>query len=315
MATMLRPTRETKRLRALVGVLAAGAVLVLGACAPTPVSAPSAAVAVPAQHPQSVYPGVEMLSDLAYATAGTQSLKLDVCLPPDAVSPPNSRPAVLVVHGGSWRGGDKANQRMVGICRWLASEGYVAASVNYRLAPAVTFPAQIVDVRAAVRWLREPAQVARFAIDPARIGALGESAGGNLAALLGTEGRGALDVGTRVAAVVDLSGPVDLTAAGAATSDFQKIQLSFLGCASYAKCPVARAASAVYQVDPTDPPFFVAHSAHEFIPLAQATEFVAALRAQDVATTFVIKPGTKHAAVMLDDPLRAQIVEFFRKVL
>jgi acetyl esterase len=312
---MLRPTRETKRLRALVGVLAVGAVLVLGACAPTPVSAPSAAVAVPAQQHEVAYPGVDVLSNLTYATTDGQALQADVCLPPDAVSPPSARAAIVVVHGGSWRSGDKANQRMVGICRWLASVGYVAASVNYRLAPTATFPAQIVDVRAALRWLREPVQVARFAIDPARIGALGESAGANLAALLGTEGSGAVDVGTRVAAVVDLSGPVDLTAAGAATSDFQKIQLSFLGCASYAQCPVARAASAVYQVDPTDPPFFIAHSAHEFIPLAQASEFVAALRAQDVATTFVVKPGTKHAAVMLDDPLRAQIVDFFRSTL
>ena len=311
---MLRPTRETMRLRALVVALAAGVVLVLGACTSPPVSAPSAAVAVPAQQHEAVYPGIEMLSNLTYAAAGGQSLKLDVCLP-DAVSAPSMRPAIVVVHGGSWRGGDKANRRMVEICRWLASEGYVTASVNYRLAPAVTFPAQIVDVRAAVRWLRDPTQVARFAIDPTRIGALGESAGGNLAALLGTEGSGPLDVGTRVAAVVDLSGPVDLTAAGAATSDFKKIQLSYLGCASYAQCPVARAASPVYQVDPTDPPFFIAHSAHEFIPLAQASEFVAALRAQDVATTLVVKPGTKHAAVMLDDPLRAQIVEFFNKVL
>ena len=311
---MLRPTRETMRLRALVVALAAGVVLVLGACTSPPVSAPSAAVAVPAQQHEAVYPGIEMLSNLTYAAAGGQSLKLDVCLP-DAVSAPSMRPAIVVVHGGSWRGGDKGKRRMVEICRWLASEGYVTASVNYRLAPAVTFPAQIVDVRAAVRWLRDPTQVARFAIDPTRIGALGESAGGNLAALLGTEGSGPLDVGTRVAAVVDLSGPVDLTASGAATSDFQKIQLSYLGCASYAQCPVARAASPVYQVDPTDPPFFIAHSAHEFIPLAQASEFVAALRAQDVATTLVVKPGTKHAAVMLDDPLRAQIVEFFNKVL
>jgi len=312
---MLPPTRETLRVRVLIGMLAAGVVLLLGACTPAPVSAPSAAVAVPAQQHEATYPGVERISNLSYAAAGGQSQKLDVCLPPDAVIAPNTRPAIVVVHGGSWRGGDKAHQRMQEICRWLASEGYVAASVNYRLAPAVTFPAQIVDVRAAVRWLREPTQAARFAIDPARIGALGESAGGNLAALLGTEGKGPLDVGTRVAAVVDLSGPVDLTSAGEATSDFRKVQLSYLGCSSYAHCPVARVASPVYRVDPTDPPFFIAHSAHEFIPLAQASEFVAALRAQDIATTFVVKPGSKHAAVMLDDPLRAQIAEFFRKTL
>jgi acetyl esterase len=307
------PTRETLRIRVLLGVLAAGVVLVLGACTSPPVSAPSAAVAVPAQQHEVAYPGVERLSDLSYGSADGQDLRLDVCLPPDAVS--TGRPAIVGVHGGSWRGGDKANESWIGICRWLASEGYVTVSVNYRLAPVHTFPAQIVDVRSVVRWLREPAQVTRYGIDPERIGAIGGSAGGNLVALLGTEGSGAWDVGTRVAAVVDLSGPVDLTADGAATSDFQQTQLSYLGCVSYATCAVARAASPVYQVDATDPPFFVAHSTHEFIPLAQATEFVAALRAHGVATTFVTEPGTKHAVAMLDDTLRAQITEFFNKVL
>ena len=310
---MLRPTRETLRVRVLVGLLAAGVVLVLGACTSPPVSAPSAAVAVPAQQHEAAYPDVERLSDLSYGTADGQNLRLDVCLPPEAAS--TGRPAIVGVHGGSWRGGDKANESWIGICRWLASEGYVTVSVNYRLAPVHTFPAQIVDVRQVVRWLRDPAQVARYGIDPARIGAIGGSAGGNLVALLGTEGSGAVDVGTRVAAVVDLSGPVDLTAAGAATSGFQQTQLSYLGCASYANCPAARDASPVYQVDATDPPFFVAHSTHEFIPLAQATEFVAALRAHGVATTFVTEPGTEHAVAMLDDALRARILEFFRGTL
>ena len=232
---MLRPTRETLRVRVLVGLLAAGVVLVLGACTSPPVSAPSAAVAVPAQQHEAAYPNVERLSDLSYGTADGQNLRLDVCLPPEAAS--TGRPAIVGVHGGSWRSGDKANESWIGICRWLASEGYVTVSVNYRLAPVYTFPAQIVDVRQVVRWLRDPAQVARYGIDPARIGAIGGSAGGNLVALLGTEGSGAVDVGTRVAAVVDLSGPVDLTAAGAATSGFQQTQLSYLGCASYAQLP------------------------------------------------------------------------------
>lgn len=313
---MLWPTRETKRVRAVFVLLAAAVVLILGGCAAAPVVAAPKAVAVSADQHAAVYPNVDTLRDFTYSRAGGQPLRLDVCLPPDAASGPSgTRPAILGVHGGSWRSGDKANQSWLGICRWLASEGFVTVSMNYRLAPAARFPAQIEDVRAAVRWLRQPAQLERFAIDPNRIGAIGGSAGGNLVALLGTEGSGATDVGTRIAAVVDLSGPVDLTADGAATPGFRKTQLSYLGCASYAHCPAARAASPVYHVDATDPPFFVAHSTREFIPLSQASEFVAALQAHGVATTFVAEPGTKHSVAMLDDGLRTQIADFFHAKL
>ncbi|MEO7374247.1 MAG: alpha/beta hydrolase [Terrimesophilobacter sp.] len=310
---MLWSTREALRVRALVSLLAASVVLVLGACASGPLPAPEKAVAVPAQQQALVYPDVTTVSNISYGTADGQQLLLDVCLPADAAV--TQRPAIIGVHGGSWKGGDKANQVWTGICRWLASEGYVTVSVNYRLAPTHTFPSQISDVRQAVQWLRDPAQVSRYSIDPARIGALGGSAGGNLVALLGTEGSGPLNTGTRVAAVVDLSGPADLTANGAATSAFQQTQLSYLGCADYSHCPAAKAASPVYQVDASDPPFFIAHSTNEFIPLAQATQFVAALRAKGVPTTFVTKPGTEHAVSMLDDSLRTQIAAFLQSTL
>ena len=89
-----------------------------------------------------------------------------------------SLPTVVSVHGGSWARGDKANADWRKVCLWLASEGFVAASVNYRLVPDARFPAQIDDVALAVEWLREPEQVERFGIDPARIAAFGGSAGG-----------------------------------------------------------------------------------------------------------------------------------------
>src|SRR5699024_2047191 len=106
----------------------------------------------------------------------------------------------------------KANADWRNVCLWLASEGFVAASVNYRLVPDVRFPAALDDVALAVEWLRAPEQAEQFGIDAARIGAFGGSAGGNLAALLGATGEGALDEGSRVAAVAELSGPLGLTA-------------------------------------------------------------------------------------------------------
>jgi acetyl esterase len=156
--------------------------------------------------------GVLVDADLEYGTREDGTLlTLDVCRPANAAFG-GSFPTVVSVHGGSWARGDKANADWRNVCLWLASEGFVAASVNYRLVPNATFPAQFDDVSLAVEWLREPDQIDRFAIDPARIGVFGGSAGGNLAALVGAVGDGATDVGARVAAVAELSGPVALHA-------------------------------------------------------------------------------------------------------
>jgi acetyl esterase/lipase len=238
-----------------------------------------------------------------------------VCQPADAeTSSLNNGPrrAIISVHGGSWREGDKANLHWRSACEWLASEGFVAFSLNYRLAPAAPFPAAIDDVRAAVEWLRQPDQVAAYNYDPTLIGAFGGSAGGNLVTLLGTSGTGPWDAGTRVAAVVDLSGPMDLTSAGEYPAEFAQYQLDYLGCDDYDTCASARLASPQFSVDPTDPPMFVAHATDEFIPPAQGEALVEALKANDVEHEHVEVPGDAHSIGMLDDALRAQIVSFLR---
>ncbi|PJJ73445.1 acetyl esterase/lipase [Diaminobutyricimonas aerilata] len=299
-------------------MLALGTAALLGGCA---VTGPDAEVTPTAEsvYPQlRTYPDVPVLENVRYGTADEVPLLLDVCLPEEASeidddTPP--RPAIVSVHGGSWARGDKANLNWRSVCQWLASEGFVAASVNYRLAPTYTFPAQIDDVRQAIGWLREPDQVDRYAIDPDRIALFGGSAGGNLAALLGTEGTGDWTEGTRVAAVAELSGPVDLTAAGQRTPDFEPVQLSYLGCPELAECEVAHDASPYYAIDPSDPPFFVGHSVDERIPVAQSEQFVKELRRHGVDTTFVTVEGTMHSIAMLDDPMRERIIAFYREKL
>jgi acetyl esterase len=229
------------------------------------------------------------------------------------------RAAVVSIHGGSWAHGDKANVNWRSVCQWLASEGYVAVSVNYRLSPTSTYPAHIQDVREAVRWLREDEQVEEFSIDPTLIGAFGGSAGGNLAALLGTMGSGDLDSDARVAAVAELSGPIDLTEAGrklgGIVPEFEELQLSYLGCDALIGCSTARSASPLYQVDSTDPPFFVGHSIDERIPLAQSEAFVEELRDAGIDTTFVTVEGTRHSIAMLDEEMRDRIADFFSRTL
>jgi acetyl esterase/lipase len=266
-------------------------------------------------YPQLVTdPSIRVIPDLEYATADGQPLLLDACLP-EATDDQQPRAAIVVIHGGSWEHGDKANLSWRSVCQWFASEGYVAVSVNYRLAPTAVFPAQLEDVQAAVAWLRDPFQVARFDIDPDRIGAFGGSAGGNLAALLGTSGSGEWTIGSRVAAVAEFSGPVDIRAAIPTTDsynrDFGEVQLEYLGCTSFDDCAAADAASPVTQVDPTDPPFFVAHSTEEFIPLSQSQELVATLRGERVDTTFITVDGSLHSIAMLDADMERRVAAFF----
>lgn len=260
--------------------------------------------------------GLEVEPDLEYGTREDGTLlTLDVCRPAAESFMP--RAAVVSIHGGSWARGDKANADWRNVCLWLASEGFVAASVNYRLVPDARFPAAIDDVALAVEWLRAPEQAERFGIDPARIGAFGGSAGGNLAALLGTTGEGALDEGSRVAAVAELSGPAGLGAAELAADGASPWLLGivgeYLGCepgAGIDACPQSADASPASLVDPSDPPFFIGHAEQEVVPLGQSQRFVATLGAAGVPAQLVVVPGDAHSVGILDDALRPRVAAF-----
>ena len=261
--------------------------------------------------------GIRVDADLEYGVSDDgMLLTLDVCRP--AVSALVASPAVVSIHGGSWARGDKANADWRNVCLWLASEGFVAASVNYRLVPDARFPAAIDDVALAVEWLRAPEQVELFGLDPDRIGAFGGSAGANLAALLGTTGEGALDEGSRVAAVAELSGPVGLSAAELATDGatpwLRAIVGEYLGCepgAGIEACPQSTDASPANRIDPSDPPFFIGHAEQEVVPLGQSERFAATLGAAGVPVQLVVVPGDAHSIGILDEMLRPRVAAFF----
>jgi acetyl esterase len=297
--------------------LVASAVALAG-CAPSVAVKPVHAVVrhVLAVHEFPTFPSIPVVPNVVYSRANGHALKLDVCLPKVAkgtrITP---RPAILVIHGGSWTIGSKDNLAWRSTCEWLASSGFVAASVDYRLAPAHIYPAAIDDIEHAVEWLRAPAQTKRFTIDPTLIGVFGGSAGGNLAALVGTEGEGPLDVGHRVAAVAELSGPSNLTASGPERPTFVPAEVNYLGCKRLTICPAAREASPIYHVDATDPPFFVGNSTDELIPIAQSQSLVARLRSVGDSATFVAVRGRQHSVDMLYPALRDRILAFFHDKL
>jgi acetyl esterase/lipase len=275
--------------------------------------------------------GIRVASNLTYGTGSDgQALKLDVCSPavasgaepgaqPGASAAVAPLPAVLSIHGGSWSHGDKSSTDWRAVCEWLASEGFVAYSVDYRLVPTVRFPAPIDDVTRALEWVREPQNVERFNIDPRRIGVFGGSAGGNLAALLGMRGHGDIHTGTRVAAVAELSGPVDLTASGQRLGHpseyLRSIELAYLGCTEFDSCPAASAASAVSYVDSTDPPVFIGGSETELVPVEQGRSFAAALAAAGVPHTLRIDTGHWHSIATLNAPMRTAVAAFLHKYL
>jgi acetyl esterase/lipase len=153
--------------------------------------------------------------DLAYATV-SPTQKLDLYIPSTGSGP---FPVVVMVHGGGFMMGDKADGAgLAGVDQLLAA-GYAIASINYRLSGEAKYPAQINDAKAAVRFLR--ANVAKYNLNPDKFGAWGASAGGNLVSLLGTtcdvtelEGAdlGNVDQSSCVQAVVDWFGPIDFLA-------------------------------------------------------------------------------------------------------
>lgn len=267
--------------------------------------------------------GLRIHADLEYGVADDGTLlTLDICRPAADDAIDDAMPTVVSVHGGSWARGDKANADWRKVCLWLASEGFVAASVNYRLVPQARFPAQVDDVAAAVAWLRDPEQAERYGIDPGRIAAFGGSAGGHLASLLGTLGDGPLDAGSRVAAVVELSGPVGLGAAeleaDGASEWLRAIVGEFLSCepgTSDIDCPQAVEASATAHVDPSDPPFFIAHAEAEVVPVGQSERLAATLDASAVPFELAVVPGDAHSIGILDAALRERVAAFLHAQL
>jgi acetyl esterase len=259
---------------------------------------------------------VSVQRDVVYGNADAEELLLNACLPPQSDEP---AAAVILVHGGAFDSGDRNAEGMMALCTELAGQGFAAFNIDYRLAPASTYPAQVDDVSTAVRWARDPEQVERFGIDPDRIGLFGSSAGAIMAASVGTRGEGDLTTEARVAAVLALSPAVDLTAAGldlgTPSAEAQTVISQYLGCSDVADCPVAEEASPLYSVDASDPPFYIAAGETELVPVAQAQALESALTAVGVPVTLSVQEGGKHALQLLDNQTRLGILDFLTGAL
>ena len=209
-------------------------------------------------------------------------------------------PAVILVHGGAWITGNHEMENPFAI--ELARRGYVAATIEYRLSNEAKYPAQIHDLKAAVRWLR--ANSARYQIDPNRIGAIGASAGGHLVALLGAtnelpnfEGNGGNgNVSSRVQTVVDIDGTATFVDPGNIEKEKKgplDTNTRLIGAPFAEKPEVWRDASPITHVNPKSAPVLFINSS-SYRPFQQREEMRDKLKALGIVSEIVVIPNTPH---------------------
>lgn len=250
--------------------------------------------------------GVTVEKDVVYGRVGDVELKMDIARPPASDAP---FPALVCIHGGAWQAGSKDGYAP--FIERFASNGYVTAAVAYRFAPKHPWPAQIEDVKCAVRYLRANAR--ELNINPEKIAALGDSAGGHLALLLGLmapgdglEGEGGNPgFSSKVQAVINLFGPTDMRTwrvLPEAEGEFRKntgkgtdeILQDLVGTVDRA-APVMAQVSPIVYVDAGDPPILTFHGTTDpIVPFEQALSMHEALKKAGVQEKLVVMEGAGH---------------------
>ena len=240
--------------------------------------------------------GIAFHRNLEYGSGGGETLKLDLALPEKPSDKP--LPVIVMIHGGGWRGGNKDGhiQQIFG----FAQQGYGAATVQYRFAPKHKFPAQIEDVKCAVRFLRANAE--KYNLNKDRVGAIGFSAGAHLAMLLGSmdkedglEGDGGnADQSSKVQAVVSFFGPTDLAAEDYPANVVSMID-DLVGAKQGEKPELRKAASPVTYISEEDAPMLLFQGTKDrLVPHTQAYEMADALTKAGVPGRVELLLGADH---------------------
>lgn len=309
MTTRTRAARSAKPWWATVGLLLLATATAIRAT-PLLAAEPLTAAATPATKPTvAILPpkaaadadaataaaGVTFEKDVVYGHAGNVDLKLNLARPTNATAP---LPCLVVIHGGGWSAGNKDAHS--DLAKLAATKGYVSATVGYRFAPDHVFPAQVNDVKCAVRYLRAHAD--QYHLDPNRIGAVGFSAGAHLAMMLGVtdkadglEGDGGWpDPSSKVQAVVSFFGPTDLTAAEL-FPDISPILRAFLGGPLSEKADAYKKASPITYVKEDSAPMLLFQGTNDpLVNWKQAVRMAEALSKKDVDGRIELLLGLGH---------------------
>lgn len=253
---------------------------------------------------------VNVALDITYSTPNAQAQKLDIAWPKTA----GPHPLVVLIHGGSWSGGSRVSLRPDMLD--LAKRGYVAATIDYRLAQSPTniFPAAIRDVRCAIRWLRSNTDP--YGIDANHIATAGFSAGAHLASLAGVAATSsdfdadctAAVPASSVSAVISYSGPQDLRVSGPYTQTQADIVTNFLGDFPGDIPSVAASASPITHVDAGDPPFLLIHGTSDaLVPINQSRNMRVAMQNVGAKATLIEIRGLTHSWLGLTSSQRDDV--------
>lgn len=258
----------------------------------------------------------QVIRDLEYARVGEHALKLDLHLPQEK---PKS-PLVVWVHGGAWRSGSKSSMPLGN----LVEEGYAIASVDYRLSTEAKFPAQIHDIKAAIRFLR--GNSSKWKIRSKKIVIAGDSAGAHLAALVGvsnghTDLEGVVGIdrtqSSDVQGILSFYGAANLTSIlSQSTPHGLKVRVPalelLLGEQPAHVVQLARLASPVFHVDRLDPPLLLLHGDQDpQMPINQAHELHGAYRKVKAPVQFEVVHGAAHGGAAFYDAERLAAVRGF----
>jgi acetyl esterase/lipase len=259
--------------------LCAAALMFLSACSP---AYGQGVTSTPSATQPAANSSYKLLDGVPYRTVDGQILACDLYVPQGE----GALPVVLFVHGGGWSGNDRKQLRRQ--AAFLAERGFFGMAIDYRLAPEHPSPASFEDAQAAVAWLRDHAS--QYHLNPNRIAAVGSSAGGHLAAMLGVFSGPQSNPATKVEAVVAFNGIFDLN-----TMPPSAMVEQFIGTSCSASLARCKKASPISYVQNGLPPFLILHGTADMTaPYSQATSMVAALHAAHDSATLFTADGAPH---------------------
>ena len=254
---------------------------------------------------------VDIRRDIVFGTGGGRDLTMHIIVPKQLGTTP--APAYVWIHGGGWQNGNKDSG--VSQVLPLVRSGFVGATIEYRLTGEAAFPAQIEDCKCAIRYLRAHAK--EYGIDADRIAVGGSSAGGHLAALVGTSGGvrelegtgGWQDQSSAVQAVVDLYGPTDFESF-VTTPGFEghnrdgSPESKLLGGGEVLSKPDGiKRVNPIAYIDKQDPPFLIIHGTKDpTVPVNQSESIHNALRAAGVQSELHLIEGARHGGPQFATP-------------
>ena len=260
------------------------------------------------------------IKDIKFTNINEHDLKLDLYLPEKT----EKSALVVWIHGGGWQKGSKKDCKL----NWLTEHGYSVASISYRLSQVAKFPAQLHDCKGAIRWLR--ANSSKYGFETNDIIVAGSSAGGHLAALVGTtsgnerlEGEvgGNLTQPSSVSAIIDYYGPTDFILRSktqpSRANEVGSVVYNLLGGGADKKAELAKLASAAHHVTKDDPPLLIFHGDKDNTVLIDQSEaIIKAYKSKGLSVQMNVLPGKKHGgAVFYHGENRKRVLEFLEEVL